>query len=246
MNFNFVDLFIVAVLGLSLIAGMYKGFIASGLTAVGFVGAWFGAMNLYPQVANAIMGNSSFMNIAKYYLDAGSMFEPKSLGDTLVQGAVENGLLKQAIEGIKGVPQVVIDAFRNNVTEQMFSNTNLNNFTDYLGQTVLASAINVLAFILVFVVLYLVLLLVVNLLNNVFHFPLLRHFDWLLGGVFGLARGAVIMLLILAVVPMVMAMVNLDVVQKMMDTSWILTNFYPKDFTLAIPEIVKAAFSKTF
>ena len=39
-----------------------------------------------------------------------------------------------------------------------------------------------------------------NLLNNVFRFPALRHADWLLGGVFGLVRGVIILLLICAVV----------------------------------------------
>ena len=46
-------------------------------------------------------------------------------------------------------------------------------------------------------------LLLVNLMNNVFRFPLLKHLDWLLGGVFGLVRGAVIVMLIFSVVPTV-------------------------------------------
>ena len=46
-------------------------------------------------------------------------------------------------------------------------------------------------------------LLIVNMLNNVFRFPALRHLDWLLGGLFGLVRGAVIVMLIFAVIPTV-------------------------------------------
>ena len=36
-----------------------------------------------------------------------------------------------------------------------------------------------------------------------FRFPLLKHLDWLFGGVFGLVRGAVIVMLIFAVMPTV-------------------------------------------
>lgn len=248
MNFNIVDIVIVAVLGLSLISGMYKGFIASGLAAVGFVAAWFGAMNLYPQLAAMIMGNSNLMDVLKYYLDAGAMFTPRALADTLVAGAVESGALTHAVDGFVAIPRAIIDAFKNNVANQLFATHTvngqqtpwLNTMADYLNHTIWASAINVLSFLLVFVLLYLILLLVVNLLNNVFHFPLLKHFDWLLGGVFGLARGVLIVMLILSVVPMVLSIINLQAIDEMWYSS-ILVSWFPSSFV--IPDIINSAFT---
>ena len=43
MSFNIIDTLILAILALSLVSGMYKGFIASGLTAVGCAAAFFGS-----------------------------------------------------------------------------------------------------------------------------------------------------------------------------------------------------------
>ena len=63
--------------------------------------------------------------------------------------------------------------------------------------------LNVASFVLMFIVIYAAILLIVNMLNNVFRFPALRHLDWLLGGLFGLVRGAVIVMLIFAVIPTV-------------------------------------------
>lgn len=250
MNLNIVDIIIVAVLALSVISGMYKGFLASGLAAVGFVASWFGALNLYPQLASAIMNNTGLMEMLTYYLDVGSMFSPRAIGDTLVSSIVSDATqLKIAGEALQGhLPSAIINAFQSNVTGQIFSThiVNgqkvewLNTFTEYLNQTILASAIHVLSFILMFVVTYLIVLLIVNLLNNVFHFPLLKHLDWLPGGLFGLGRGVVIILLILAVVPMALSMLDLQVVNDLIDSSSLVQFFHAENFQIG--DIIANAF----
>ena len=48
---NIIDILVLLVLAFSLFAGMYKGLIASGLSLLGLVGSWFGALRLYPAVA---------------------------------------------------------------------------------------------------------------------------------------------------------------------------------------------------
>ena len=40
---NVIDIVILAIFGICLVSGMYKGFIASGLTVLGFIVAWFAA-----------------------------------------------------------------------------------------------------------------------------------------------------------------------------------------------------------
>ena len=101
------------------------------------------------------------------------------------------------------------------------------------------AAINVVSFLLMFAVCYVVVLLVVNLLNNVFHFPLLRHLDWFLGGAFGLARGVVVVMLLLGITPLVLSMVPFEAVSDLISTSS-LANFFPSNF--AIPTIISMAF----
>jgi len=99
-----------------------------------------------------------------------------------------------------GIP-LISEVFRSNVVGQVFANEGLTRMSEYLTRTLLSTGLNVMSFIIMFAVIYAAVLLLVNLLNNVFRFPVFRHLDWLLGGVFGLLRGAVIVMLIFAVMP---------------------------------------------
>lgn len=91
MTLNIVDYVILAILGLSLVAGMYRGFLASGLTTAGFVAAFFGAQALYPQLSTAIQSNQGLMDTLTYYLDASSMFTTANLAERSVVGAPRTG-----------------------------------------------------------------------------------------------------------------------------------------------------------
>ena len=62
--------------------------------------------------------------------------------------------------------------------------------------------------IILFIALYALVCLVVNLLDRVISFPLVRGFDWLLGGIFGLARGLVVVVLVLWLLPSLVQIVS--------------------------------------
>lgn len=238
MSLNIVDLVILAILGLSLVAGMYKGFLASGLTTAGFVAAFFGARTLYPQLSSAIQSNASLMNVLTYYLDASSMFSTVGMAEKSVEGATQSGLLTQAVAELKRLPDVILTAFQANADKRAFASMGFDTMADYLNQTIWSAVINVASFLILFIVAYVLVLLIVNLLNNVFHFPLLRHFDWLLGGVFGLVRGVVIVSLVLAVVPLVTSVVNVSVIEDTINASSLM-KYFPSDFVIS-DVIVKA------
>jgi uncharacterized membrane protein required for colicin V production len=224
MNINIVDVILYAILALSVISGMYKGFITSGLAMVGFGAAWYGALNLFPWLAQLALKNEAFMGMLSYYLDPSSLFKTAALAATQVNtlggdSAAGSSLLNQALQELN-LPQVIESAFKNNVGNQLFKDVpNVTSMADYLGHTIWVSAINVLAFILIFVVCYVVVLLVVNLLNNVFRFPLLKHLDWVFGGLFGLARGVIVVMLLLDVAPLILSMLPFKEVQTLLEAS---------------------------
>ena len=226
MPVNIFDVIILAILGVSLISGMYKGFLASGLAIIGFVASWIGAMHFYPQLSAAVQSNTALMDMLHYYLDAGALFETGAAGEKLVS-AVTQTELAQTLASLN-IPTMLKDAFQQNVLTQAFSSLNMTTLTEYLGQTICGAAINVLSFLLMFIVSYVVVLLVVNLLNHVFRFPVLRHLDWLLGGVFGLVRGAVIAALIFSMAPMVLSMAPLEIADDLISTS-VLYNLFAQN-----------------
>jgi len=214
---NVFDIIILAILGVSMISGMYKGFLASGLAIIGFVAAWVGAMQFYPQLSAALQSNKALMDMLHYYLDAGALFDTGAMGEKLVS-AISQTELAQAAASLK-LPALITDAFQQNVLSQSFISLELNTLAEYLGQTICGAAINVLSFLAMFILSYVVVLLAVNLLNHVFRFPVLRHLDWLLGGAFGLVRGGVVAALIFSMAPMILSMLPLDVTQELIGSS---------------------------
>ena len=197
---NIIDILILAIMAFCLVSGMHKGFITSTLALFGFCGAWIAAYATYGYLVTAVQQNESMINFLNGLVSAADLFKTRQLADLEVALATSADI-DMAIGEI-GIP-LISDLFRSNVVGQVFANDGLVNMSEYLTQTLLTSVLNVVSFILMFALIYMAVLLFVNMLNNVFRFPMIRHFDWLLGGAFGLVRGAVIVMLIFAVVPTV-------------------------------------------
>ena len=195
---NILDILILAVLGFSLCAGFYKGFISSFLSTGALVGSWFGAKALYERVAQVALNNRTLIGALSNYLEADT-FLPDG-GTALVSSLTGNTAEIQKIADAVGkkVP-FIKTALENNLINQSFQNLNLTTVAEYFNQTLWAGVFNVAAFVLCFIVIYLVCLLVINLIDHVFRFPQLRAVDWLLGGIFGLARGLVFAILLVEI-----------------------------------------------
>lgn len=195
---NIIDIIILAILGFSLISGMHKGFITSTLALVGFCASWIGAYATYGYLVTAITQNEGLLNFLSGMVSAADLFKTQALADLEV-AAASAADIDMALSEV-GIP-IINELFRSNVVGQVFANDGLTLMSEYLTETLLSSVLNIFSFIVMFALIYMAVLLLVNMLNNVFRFPVLRHIDWLLGGAFGLVRGAIIVMLIFAVVP---------------------------------------------
>ena len=212
---NIIDYIILAVLAFGLLEGMHKGFLTSFLATCGLVGAWLGAKSLYMRVVDFAMGNESLMALLRQYLEPEKFFESTSQAYMKVSDVVAGGegMINKAVNSVGNGLGFIADAFKQNVQGQVFGN--LSTLVDYLNQTLWTAVFQVLAFVLTFLILYWAANLVVNLLNHVLRFPILRGFDWLLGGLLGLVRGAGITILILSVLPMILTMVVPDMADSL-------------------------------
>ncbi len=227
---NIIDLIFIAILGLSLVAGMRRGFLASVLLTLGFFGAWVAANALYPQLVAIIESNTNLTGSILYYIDTSSLFSTAGLANMNIADALanEHAQLEQAIVelGNAHVPSLILESFKANVQGNAFANVpNMTTLSQYLNQTLLDSVVNVLSFVAIFAVGYMVVSFLVNLLDHVIQFPLLRHFDWLLGGVFGLVRGGVIIAVLCSILPTALSAISLDVIQEMVNTSKFVSMF---------------------
>ncbi len=222
---NIIDILVLAVLGFSLFAGMHKGFIASTLSLAGMVASWFGARELYGILADYALGNSTFMGVLSTYLEPASFFEGMQVSGVGAQTAVSE-LVAKGADAVNGVADFIggkipflRDALAKNISSEAFAELNLSTLAEYFDQTLWQAVFNVLAFIIAFFVLYFVANLFINLINHVVRFPLVRRVDWLLGGVLGLVRGAVISILLLAVLEPVLTAFSVEMMSTLRDGS---------------------------
>ena len=232
MNLNLLDITIIVILAFYLISGMYRGFITSLLSTCGFVGAWFGAQQLYPRVAQMALSNKTLMAVLNQYLEPETFFSSHAQAVSTVSEVIAGGesAIQNAVASVSDKLSVVSKAFEANVRAQMFQRLGINTLADYLDQTIWQAIFNVAAFLLCFIALYVLAMLVVNLLDHVISFPLIRGFDWLVGGLLGLVRGVVICILLLNLLPAVAQIVSPEFAQNITSTS-VLMNFV-KSFDL--------------
>ena len=229
---NIIDIIILVVLAFSVLAGMYKGFIASVLATAGLAGAWFGAQALYERVANYALSNKTLMAVLNQYLEPETFFASSAQASANVADVVAGGetAIAEAVNAVSGKFSMIADAFEKNVRGQVFSHLGITSLTDYLDQTIWMAVFQVLAFVLTFLVLYWAATLLVNLLNHVFRFHVLRGFDWLLGGVCGLVKGLVVAVLLLCIVPSVASLIAPELTQTLIAESTLYSFVSQLDF----------------
>ena len=223
---NLLDIVILAILAFYLISGMYRGSITSFLGTAGFIAAWYGAIQFYPTVAHMALSNQTLMAVLNQYLEPESFFANHQIATTTVAEVISGceASIQNAIGAVSDKLSVISRAFEANVRSQVFQNLGINSLADYLDQTIWQAIFNVAAFLLCFIALYVLAMLIVNLLDHVISFPLIRGFDWLVGGLLGLVRGVVICILILTLLPSVAQIVSPEFAQNLTNTS-VLMNF---------------------
>ena len=229
---NILDILIVAIMAFSLFAGMYKGFVTSLLSTFGFIGSWFGASMLYEKIANLALSNNTLMAVLNQYLEPETFFASNAQAAMAVSEVVSGGeaAIQAAVSSVGDKISIIANAFEANVRNQAFANLNITTLADYLDQTIWQAVFNVLAFIVAFVVLYIVVMLVVNLLDHVVRFPIVRMFDWLLGGVCGVVRGLVVAVLVLCIVPSVVSLISPELTQTLIGESTLYSFISQLDF----------------
>ena len=218
---NIVDILILVILAFSLLAGMHKGFMASLLHTIGFIGSWFGARMVFERIANLALSNTTLMAVLNQYLEPESFFASSTQASTTVAEVVSGGeaAIQAAVSAVAEKISIIASAFEANIRNQAFANLNITTLSDYLDQTIWQAVFNVLGFLVAFIVIYAVVSLVINLLDNVIRFPVLRMFDWLLGGVCGLLRGLVVAVLLLCVMPSIVSVISPELTETLLSQS---------------------------
>ncbi|MBR2942394.1 MAG: CvpA family protein [Clostridia bacterium] len=210
---NIIDIIILAVLGVSVVFGLYRGFISGVLSVAALIGSAALAFAMSGDMAAWLQGNQTLIDTLMYYTDAGSRITNLDLSLLSVAQVTENALV-QILDSAR-LPAAFEAAFVENIGLSEGAAT----ISSVLSKTIVNVSISILSFLICFLIAYVVLTFVIHLLNYVFELPVLRHLDSLIGGVFGLARGVLLLFIFFSVVPIVMAVVPIEPLEAMIEAS---------------------------
>ena len=214
---NIIDIIILVILGVSMIYGVYRGFVHTLLSVACCLLSVLIAFAFGPRLSAIVSNSKGVSSTLATYTDAVARVGDYDLAAANVS-QLSDSLINQVLENVS-LPQSIQNILRSNLSNQSFAGTGLSTVNDYVSNTVVAVAINILCFLACFALSYVVLSLLLSLIQHVFRLPLLRQLDWLAGGVFGLMRGALLLYALFLVVPLLSTIIPLDAFNELLSQS---------------------------
>ena len=206
MGFNIVDWMILAVIIVSVIYGLHRGFINGVLSLAALIGSAMLAFSLSGDLAAWLQQNKTLVDTLIYYTDAGSRISNLDLS-LLPVSQVTQSALSQILQSAN-LPAAFEEAFINSFSGAAAT----TNIAQLLSQTIVSVSLSILSFLICFFIAYVVSTFLIHLISYVFELPVLRHLDSLVGGFFGLIRGILMVFVLFALVPIILAVVPVDFV----------------------------------
>ena len=227
---NVVDIVILAILGLSILVGLYRGFISSVASMGGCLLSLGLSFWLSPKLVNAIQNNPDILKTLVSYTDAATKLGDQQLAGSSVTTLTENGIAE--ILNKVSLPAPLSTLLQNNLQNQVFGSA--ADVGTYVSQTIVGAILNVICFVVCFLLLMLVIHFVINFLKVVFKFPVLKQLNSIAGGAFGLIRGALLCFVAFALLPLIQTLLPVQDINLMVEQSALAPLFNSGNLILAI------------
>ncbi len=228
---NLVDWIVLGILAVSILFGMYRGFIASVASMGGCLVSLGASFWLSPKLADFLQNNyPDLTNTLMSYADAGTRLRDSGMSSLSVQGLTQDGVAN--ILNRASLPPPLDKLLQNNLVNQVFgAGTNVG---DYVTRTIVSALMNVLCFVVTFIVLTILFHVIVNLLKAIFRFPVLKQLNATAGGIFGLLRGVLLVFVLFALVPLLQTVVPVQGLTEMIEKSALAPAFNSGNLIMAI------------
>ncbi len=231
---NIVDWVIVGILALSVLFGLYRGFVASVASLGGCLVSLGLSYWLTPKVVEFLRANTSLASTLQSYTDAAVR-----IGDTQLAGQAVSGLSSNAIATILGrvsLPAPLDALLKSNLENEVFRTVAGigQNVGDYVRETIVAAVMNVICFLLCFVVIMVLFHVIIVMLKTIFRFPVLKQLNSVAGGALGLLRGVFLCFIAFALLPLIQTMVPLENVGELVQASTLAPVFNSPNLILSI------------
>ncbi|MBR3486712.1 MAG: hypothetical protein IKH31_03950 [Clostridia bacterium] len=227
---NLLDFVIIAILGLFVLAGVYKGFLYTSIDILLFILCAAFAFLVTPLVTFKVEQNEKVFNTMLYYTEGSENIEDVEYRKKNIT-EISNAELEEIYEHSK-VAYPMDERIRENVAAAAFERSNIYTLGDYFNTTMVIFAINVLLFLVFFIGLRLVLAFLLGWLNYARPLPVLKKLELPAAIGVGLIRGILALFLFFMTVPLVLTVLPLDFVSDLVEGSVLARFFYYSNFLL--------------
>lgn len=230
---NVVDYVIIGLVAVSVLFGLYRGFVSSVLSMGGGLISFLSSFALYPKLAALIQNNQALQKTLLHYTDASSRIGDLELALTNAVNLGREGI-EQVLTNVQ-LPAPLDSILRVNLENLVYGTQGaVTTVSDYVNQTILQASINIICFLVCFLGMYLAISLGLGLIRAVFRLPVLKQLNSLAGGVFGLLRGVLLCLIIFTLVPLVQTMLPMDIINELLEESTLAPIFMNGNLITAI------------
>lgn len=227
---NLLDYVIIAILGLFVLAGVYKGFLYTSLDILLYILCAAFAFLVTPLVAYRVEQNEQVFNAMLYYTEGSeNIYDVEYSKKNITE--ISNAELEEIYAQSK-VAYPMDERIRANVASAAFERSNIYTLGDYFNTTMVVFAINDLLFLLFFLGLRIVLAFLLGWLNYARPLPVLKKLELPAAIGVGLIRGILAMFLFFMIVPLVLTVLPFDFVSDLVENSVLARFFYYSNFLL--------------
>jgi uncharacterized membrane protein required for colicin V production len=225
---NLIDLFIILIVAIAVLEGVYRGFINSVSRIGAFFLSWITAFLFSPALAGFAQNQKDFFNYLITYVDVTEQLGNIENAKLLVGQIKETDL--NAIISNANLPQPFPALIKDNVVNKAFESKGLTTLGQYANETIVCTIVNILCFLAIFLIATFLFIFIINALDRTLRFPVLRQFDGLLGGGFGLILGCFTLFVVFLVVPIILVMMEVKLVSDYLNSSFLGSFFYKSNF----------------
>ena len=229
---NVVDYIIIGILALSVIYGIYRGFLQTLLSVASFFLAVFLAFQFGPTLSGFLREKTGLSTTLKTYTDTVARVGDAELSNRTVLG-LDPAAIERVMDSVR-LPEAVKSVVRKALESDSYRTDGLDTVNEYVQRTVVDTVLDILCYLICFAAASILLGIIVSLIKHVFRFPVLRAMDGLAGGVFGLVRGAVIVYALFLLVPLMETMLPDQGIQALVDASRLASVFQNDGFFIRV------------
>ena len=215
---NYLDLAVYLVIGVSIAIGLYSGFLSSLFNVFGMLISYACAWLFYSYLATWFYGHPDWIDQLIHYTEGASRLATDTARSSITLLTIEQA---REIVAQAAMPEPFARLILDNIGNNALASQGMGTMADYFNNTVVYVSVNLISFTMLFLILYIAFSVAISATSYVVKFPILRAFDWALGGALGLGRGIMLAMIACSLIPIILAVLpsGIDFIDEIIETS---------------------------